>query len=217
MFYLKTLFIFAFFTIFLQPDLSLATDRMGMNHYVKKYSQVKLTSAQLRNLSRYTHLIEYFSSFAFFKPKHKVNPDFIKALILAESGADPQALSNKKARGLSQIVFETGKIAAKEIATKQLDFRYVPREKLLRLKPDDLYDPAVNILLACYLIAKYNHNFEGRLELVISAWNAGENSIINKRPPQYSETLNLIGKVNGYFIYLLEEKKRFRQYTYRKG
>ena len=70
---------------------------------------------------------------------------------------------------------------------------------------DDLYDPAINILLACYLIAKYNNKFEGKLDLVVSAWNAGENSISDNRPPQYDETLNLIGKVNGFFICLLRE------------
>ena len=84
----------------------------------------------------------------------------------------------------------------------------MPRSKLKDLQPDDLYDPATNILLACYLISKYNHDYNGQLELVVAAWNAGRNSITDDlQPPNYQETLNLIGKINGYYIYLLDKKK----------
>ncbi len=217
MHFIKITFTLLLFAVFLHPNPAVSANKKGMKHYVQKYSQVKISNKQARKLSKYNHLIDYFSSFAFFKEKHKVNPDFIRALILAESNVNPKAKSNKNARGLSQIIFETGRLAAKEISRKQIHFRYVTRRQLLKLTPDDLYDPAVNILLACYLIAKYNYNFDGKLELVVSAWNAGANSISNNRPPQYKETLNLIGKVNGYFVYLLKEKKRFRNYTYRKS
>ncbi len=215
--YLKIILILSLSGIFLLPSIAVSRQRKDMNHYVRQYSQVKITSKQNRRLSKYDHLIEYFSSFAFFKPKHKVNPDFIRALILAESSVEPRAVSKKNAKGLAQIIYATGKIAAKEITKKQISFRYVSRSQLLKLKPEDLYNPAINILLACYLVSKYNHSYQGKLELVISAWNAGENSIVNNRPPQYHETLNLIGKVNGYFIYLLKEKKRFRRYIYQKS
>jgi soluble lytic murein transglycosylase-like protein len=201
----KIIFILSFLGIFLQPEFTASAEGMDLSHYVRKYRQVEISSEQLDKLSPYNDLIEHFSSIAFFRPRHKVDPDFIRALILAESGADPQALSNKNAMGLSQILFETGKLAAREIHAKELDYMYVSRQKLARLKPEDLYDPAINILLACYLIAKYNNKFEGKLDLVVSAWNAGENSINDNRPPQYDETLNLIGKVNGFFVCLLRE------------
>jgi soluble lytic murein transglycosylase-like protein len=79
---------------------------------------------------------------------------------------------------------------------------------LKNLQPDDLFDPAVNILLACYLISRYNHRFKGRLDLVITAWNAGENtnSLSQGRHAPYQETENLIGKVNAYYVYLLRHR-----------
>ncbi|WP_028583244.1 lytic transglycosylase domain-containing protein [Desulfogranum mediterraneum] len=176
----------------------------SLTGYLSKYRNIPVSPGQLKRIARYNHLIEYFSSFAYIRPKHRVNADFIRALMLAESNGHPKALSSKGAKGLCQITFATGKRAARELAQKNLPFRYVSKRRLANLKPRDLYSPAVNILLTCYLIAKYNAAFQGKLDLVVSAWNAGENSISNNRPPQYKETLNLIGKVNGYFSYFLK-------------
>jgi len=179
-----------------------------MDPYVKKYNGVVISESAVAKLAEYDEYIYYFSGFSFFKPRHKVSPDFIKALVLAESAADPRALSDKDARGLTQILPETGRIAARELYGRDMQFEHVSREKLENLQPEDLYDPAINILLACYLISKYNHDFNGQLELVVSAWNAGRNSITDDlQPPDYKETLNLIGKINGYFIYLLDQKR----------
>lgn len=187
-----------------------------LKHYLKKYSEVKISAVQKNRLADYDHLIDYFCEFEFFEPKHKVNPDFLRALILAESSGKPRARSKKNARGLSQIIYSTGKQAAHEILELNFDFQYASVHKLRKLKPDDLYDPAINILLACYLIAKYNHSFDGKLDLVVSAWNAGENSIINNTAPNYRETMDLIGKVNGFYISLLEQNSRMQQYAYRR-
>ncbi len=184
-----------------------------LNGYVRKYQTINVSQKQIKKLSRYNYLIDYFSTFSFFKPKHQVNPDFIRSLILAESNADPRARSNKNARGLSQITYPTGKQAAKELALKNINFRHISKQKLSTLRPDDLYNPAINILISCYLIAKYNHRFKGKLDLVVSAWNAGENSIANNKPPNYKETLNLIGKVNGYFVYFLQNRQRSAKYA----
>ena len=188
----------------------------SLNHYVKKYRAIKPSRKQLQRLARYDYLINYFTSFAYVKPHYKVNPDFIRALILAESDARPKARSARDARGLTQITWATGRKAARELLARKRYFRYVSRKQLARLQPDDLYDPAVNILLACYLVAKYNIQFQGKLDLVVSAWNAGENSISNNRPAPYPETLNHIGKVNGYFLYLLKQKKKKTVYAWRR-
>ena len=186
----------------------------SLNTYVNKYLRLDISREQRLRISRYDHLIEYFCSFAYIKPRHKVNPDFIRALILAESNGNPRARSSKDARGLTQITYETGKMAARELLEKRLYFRYVSRKRLASLSANDLYDPAINILLACYLVAKYNILYDGKLDLVVSAWNAGEHSIRANRPAQYQETLNHIGKVNGYFIAFLKERRHRRTTFY---
>ena len=203
--------LFCFFII----AVSVGPATASLAHYVNKYKMIKVSRDQEKKLARYSYLINYFCKFSYFQPHHKVNPDFIRALILAESNGDPAARSNKNARGLTQITYATGKQAATALAQKPVHFRYVGRKTLQNLRPADLYNPAVNILLACYLIAKYNYQHQGKLDLVVSAWNAGEYSIVEDRPAQYKETLNHIGKVNGYFIYLLKQKNR-RRYAYRR-
>ena len=136
---------------------------------VQKYKNASITRLEIEKVAQYDHFIRYFSGFSYFLPHHTVNPNFVRALILAESGADPLAKSNKNALGLGQIRYATGKRAAKELAGSRTHFRYVSKRTLRRLRRDDLYDPAVNILLTCYLIAKYNHRFNGKLDLYRSA------------------------------------------------
>ncbi len=181
-----------------------------LEKYVRKYHLITIPKEQLLRVNTYNHLIEYFSSFAFFKPNHRVSTDFVKALIIAESGADPKAVSSKKAMGLGQIIYTTGKQAALELYARGIQFRYIQPARLKHLQEKDLFDPAINILITCYLISKYNFRFNGKLDLVVSAWNAGENmdSLKIGLPAPYTETYNLIGKVNGYFINLLEMQRK---------
>jgi soluble lytic murein transglycosylase-like protein len=176
---------------------------------INKYKDIKLSTDRLNKIGHYNGLIEYFTGFTFFQPRHKVSPDFIRALILAESDANPRAISSKNARGLGQIIPSTGIEAGRELSKGAFDFRSISRARLSKLTAEDLFDPEVNILLTCYLIAKYNYKFNGQIHLVLSAWNAGENikELKQGKHAPYQETLDLIGKVNGYYICLLQQKK----------
>ncbi len=176
-----------------------------VNEFVEKYHNTQIDQADLRRINQYQHLISYFTGFAYFKPNHVVSPEFIKALIIAESSANPEAQSSKDARGLGQITYPTAKKAALRLVQTGVNFKYIDENRLMNLQPHDLYDPAINILLSTFLIAKYNYMFEGRIDLVLTAWNAGENteSLRNNSPANYLETENLIGKVNGYYLYLI--------------
>ena len=185
-----------------------AAGQKNLQHYVSKYQQVKISNSLHNRLTRYQHLISYFSSIYYIKPRYRIDADFLQALIIAESFGDSRARSDKDARGLTQILYPTAKQAARELAETGFPFRFVTCQQLSRLKPEDLYEPAINLLIACYLIAKYNHHYQGRIELVVSAWNAGEGSIVNNSPPAYTETLDLIGKVNGYFLALRKQRQR---------
>lgn len=204
--------LFSIFTLLLTIG---NTEAAELQSSINKYKGAEVSSRTLRQLEPYNKYIEYFSQFTFFRKNHKVSPDFIRALIIAESNVDPRAVSPKNAMGLGQIILTTGQEAAKEISRSRFSFEYVDKEKLKNLKREDLFDPATNILLTCYLISKYNYKFNGKLELVLSAWNAGENhkALSDGRPVPYQETMNLIGKINGYYISLLQKKKRITIYS----
>ena len=180
-----------------------------LSRYVDKYTTISISHDQLQDLSHYSHFITYFSRIPFFRPRHRVSPDFIKALILAESNCNQYAVSSDNALGLGQILYSTGREAARDIYNSGRTFKYINRKDLKALHRDDLFNPAINILLTCYLISKYNYKFNGKLELVVSAWNAGENvgSLQFGLPAPYSETYNLIGKINGYYVSLLKLRR----------
>lgn len=175
---------------------------------VRKYDDVTLSQSMLKKVKKYDHLVQYFSSFSYFRAGYKVSPYFIHALILAESAGNHRAVSSKNALGLGQILLTTGQAAGKELSKLDIQFRYVTKKKLANLKRNDLFKPSINILLTCYLISKYNEKFNGKLELVLTAWNAGEytKSLKKMRHAEYKETENLIGKVNGYYLYLLKNR-----------
>ena len=176
--------------------------------FVEKYHNIEVNPHDLQKIKKYEHLITYFTGFAYFKPHHLVSPEFIKELILAESSANPEAQSSKDARGLGQLTYATAREAASRLIQTGVNFKYIDEDRLRNLRPGDLYDPAINILLSSFLIAKYNYKFNGRIELVLTAWNAGENtdSLKNNAPAGYIETENLIGKVNGYYLYFINNK-----------
>jgi soluble lytic murein transglycosylase len=186
-----------------------STSHGSLNTSVVKYQNSEIVRQDIDKLAQFDEYIRYFSGFSYFLPKHKVSADFVRALILAESGANPKAVSGKNALGLGQILFPTGLQAGKELANSLTFFHHVSRNKLSSLREEDLFDPAVNILLTCYLISKYNNKFNGRLDLVVSAWNAGENteSLSFGQHAPYQETEDLIGKINAYYVYLLKTRK----------
>ena len=204
-----TLRIFPLFWLLLFCPVVVAEASTGdLRTHVMRYKDVTLSSDALDEIRKYEYLVDYFTGFYYFSSRQKVSPEFVKALILAESAADPGAVSSKDALGLGQILISTGREAGQVLARSRVTFRYVSKEKLKNLSREDLFDPATNILLTCYLIAKYNYKFDGRLDLVLSAWNAGENtgSLARMQHAPYQETRNLIGKVNGYYLFLLKEK-----------
>jgi len=199
-----TLFLLVGLSVFLMAPAC----HRSLQNSVMRYQNKGVVRQDIDKLSQFDEYIRYFSGFSYFLPRHKVSADFVRALILAESGANPQAVSNKKAFGLGQILYSTGSQAGRELAQSSIVFHHVSKHKLNSLKEEDLFDPAINILLTCYLIAKYNQRFNGRLDLVVSAWNAGENteSLNYGKHAPYSETEDLIGKINAYYVYLLKTR-----------
>ena len=167
-------------------------------------AEVVPSSAQLDRLSRFDHYIAYFTSLSYGPDDARVSADYIRALILTESSGNPRALSDKGARGLTQIMPTTGQIAARELLKSGRNFLYVDEDKLRNLEAGGLYDPALNILIACHLNARYHAEYDGQVELSISAWNAGPGAVrkYGNQPPPYKETQAMLGRFKGYIRYL---------------
>lgn len=155
-----------------------------------------------KRLQRYESYIQYFTGLVYTRAGVTVNANFVRALIAAESGARPRAISEDGAIGLLQIRPETGRRAAEKLHATGYNFRYVSRTTLRDLDADDLKKPAVNILIGCYLLDRYNAAFGGNLARTVGAWNAGPHRVRQYRgTPPYEETLDLIGRVNAFYLF----------------
>lgn len=126
----------------------------------------------LKDASAYDTIIEEFSK------KYNVDFALIKAMIRAESGFNPLAVSRKGAKGLMQLMPETA----------------------LRMNVVNVFNPRENIdggvRYFRYLLSLFNND----LRLSLAAYNAGENVVSElKTIPPYRETIDYVRKVLTYY------------------
>lgn len=116
----------------------------------------------------------YDSLIAKLAKAYEVDFHLVKAIIRAESGFNPYAISRKGARGLMQLMPETAQ----------------------RMKVSNIFDPRENIeggiRYLKYLLSLFNND----LQLSLAAYNAGENIVAQMgRIPPYRETIDYVRKV----------------------
>ncbi len=174
---------------------------VGAAHAVR--ALLEPTREQRVRLYHLEPYIRYFAALEYGEERSRVPASYIRALILSESSADKFALSHAGARGLTQILPATGRMASGRLSLEEFDFRYIDERRLRDLDPDMLYDPAVNILIACYLNARYSARWSGRLDLMAAAWNAGPGAVLKygNRLPPYAETQAFVERVLAYKAY----------------
>lgn len=130
-----------------------------------------------------------------------LDPYLVAAVIRAESKFRPQALSPQGARGLMQIMPETGKWAAGQMN--------------LPFDPDSLFDPAYNIRIGTWYLANLMKEFDGNPVLALAAYNGGRNNVrkwLEER--QWSgehQTLDQIPfkETRNYVAVVLRDHKRY--------
>jgi soluble lytic murein transglycosylase len=89
-----------------------------------------------------------------------VDPELVYSIMREESGYRAEVISPVGARGLLQIMTETGERLARDSGRSSFD-------------PDDLFDPGVNIGLGAFYLGELSRQFEGRLSASIASYNAG--------------------------------------------
>lgn len=105
---------------------------------------------------------------------YQVDPALVHAVIHAESGFNPQAVSPKGASGLMQLMPATAR-------------RYGVR---------DIFDPSQNITGGVRYLRDLLKMFGNNPRLAVAAYNAGENSVLRfGGVPPYPETTNYVSRV----------------------
>ncbi|MCK9606013.1 MAG: transglycosylase SLT domain-containing protein [Methylomonas sp.] len=107
-------------------------------------------------------------------PYYSIDPELVMAVIRAESGFKVNAISSKNAQGLMQLIPETA----------------------ARFGVIDSWDPIQNITGGIAYLHWLIRRFDGRVDLVLAAYNAGEGAVERyKGIPPYRETQNYVKQI----------------------
>lgn len=112
----------------------------------------------LRTKSGVSQLIDKYAK------EYQLEPAMISAIIARESHYDPYAESRVGARGLMQIMEDTGKWIAGKLGVK--DYAY-----------EHLFDPELNIRFGSWYLAYLSDHFQGNPVMVAAAYHAGLNNV----------------------------------------
>lgn len=107
-------------------------------------------------------------------PRYDIDPQLALAVILIESGFNPQAVSPKNAQGLMQLMPDTAQ----------------------RFRVKNPFDAEDNIKGGLAYLQWLMALFRGNVSLVAAAYNAGERAVEHHRGvPPYPETRNYVKKI----------------------
>jgi len=116
--------------------------------------------------------------------RHNVEPALVKAIIMAESGYNSKAISDKGARGLMQLMPETAEM----------------------LGVEDYYHPEDNINAGVKYFKQLLDQFNGNVKLALAAYNAGSGRVREYQGvPPYKSTQAYIKKVFEYYHFYKEQ------------
>jgi len=112
--------------------------------------------------------------------RYQVDPAIVKAIIMAESSYNPNAVSKKGAKGLMQLMPKT----AAELGVK------------------DSFNPVYNINGGVQYYKKMLNQFNGDVKLALAAYNAGSRKVKKYQGiPPFKATHYYIKKVFKYYQY----------------
>ena len=110
--------------------------------------------------------------------RHQVDPAIVKAIIMAESGYNPRAISKAGAKGLMQLMPKTAQ----------------------DLGVEDVLNPQQNIDGGVRYFKQLVNRFNGDLKLALAAYNAGSKTVRRyKGVPPFKATQYYIKKVFEYY------------------
>jgi soluble lytic murein transglycosylase-like protein len=116
--------------------------------------------------------------------RHEIDPALVKAIIMAESGYNPKAISKRGAKGLMQLMPSTAK----------------------SLGVEDIFNPEHNIKGGVIYFKRLVDLFEGDVKLALAAYNAGVRKVKKYQGiPPFKATRYYIKKVFKYYEYYRQQ------------
>jgi len=110
--------------------------------------------------------------------RHNVDPNLVRAVIKVESNFNSNAVSNKGAMGLMQLMPKTAR----------------------ELKVKNPFDPQQNVDAGVRHLKYLLENYNGDVNLTLAAYNAGEGAVRRSAGvPHYSETQNYVRRITNLY------------------
>jgi soluble lytic murein transglycosylase-like protein len=124
-------------------------------------------------MKRFSHIIDLASRV------HGIDAALVHAVIKAESGYNPNAVSPKGAQGMMQLIPDTAR----------------------RFGVVNSFDPVENIYGGTRYLSELIRMFNGNLELALAGYNAGEHAVVRagNKVPNYAETVAYVPRVLGFY------------------
>lgn len=149
----------------------------GYSRYQPK-SEYPLRSASHASGAPNRRAIAYDPAIKRASRQHGVSAALVKAVIAAESGFDPYAVSRKGAQGLMQLMPGTAR----------------------DLGVDDALDPWQNIDGGTRYLGQMLERFPGKLSLAVAAYNAGPEAVTRHQGvPPFEETRSYVERVLRFY------------------
>ena len=110
--------------------------------------------------------------------RHQIDPALVKAIIMAESGYNPKAISKRGAKGLMQLMPSTAQA----------------------LGVEDIFNPKQNISGGVRYFKQLVKKFDGDIKLALAAYNAGSRNVRQYQGiPPFKSTQYYVKKVFKYY------------------
>ncbi len=127
------------------------------------------------SVKKYVYAYKYEEYINKYSEMYDLDPLLVLSVMKTESKFNEKAESKKGAKGLMQIMDETGTWAAEEVGIEYF-------------RTNLLFSPEINIQLGCWYLDNLLDQFED-LSLALAAYNAGSGNVTKwLEDPQYSKT-----------------------------
>lgn len=116
------------------------------------------------NIGRFFYPFHYRDITLHYAQSYKVDPLLLAAIMKAESNFNQRAVSERGARGLMQIMPDTGRWIADQLGDHAFD-------------PENLFEPETSIKFGAWYIADLMKEFQGDTVLALAAYNGGRGNV----------------------------------------
>lgn len=149
---------------------------------------IAIDPALVRYLAEHPNLEKFELLMKQAGKEFSIEPALLKAVMAAESGFNPDAVSPKGAIGLMQIMPATAE-------------RYGLRHDKAKSIAQKLADPKTNIRIGARYLRDLHKLFPNQLQLILASYNAGEGAVKKYKNtiPPYPETRNYVQVVNQFY------------------